>query len=95
VNRKRDKTKQSGKAARKVIRNFGEEALSAVGIGDFPEDRQATGAGLPKAGSRGAVKCFVGEKGRRPKLLGVFGNAETPRGRTSMPGRAAGKLGEY
>ena len=69
--------------------------LARWGIGDFPEDRQATGAGCGRQVRGALVKCFVGEKGEGQSFLGVFGNAETPRGQDVDAGKGGGKLGEY
>ena len=69
--------------------------LARRGIGYFTEDRRAASAGCGRQVRGALVKCFVGEKGEGQSFLGVFGNAETPRGQDFDAGKGGAKLGEY
>src|SRR5216683_6224984 len=68
--------------------------LARRSIGYFTEDCWAAGAGCGGKVRGALVKGFVGEKGKGKSLLGVFGNAKTPRGQDFDAGKGGGKLSE-
>ena len=70
------------------------ERLARRGIGDFTEDCGAAGAGCGGQVRGPLVKCFVGDKSEGKGFLGIFGNAQTPRGQDFDVGKCGGKLRE-
>src|SRR5882762_2507848 len=68
------------------------ERLARRGIGYFTEDRQAAGAGCGGQVRGALVKCFVGQQSEGKGFLGIFGNAETPRGQDFDAGKCGRKL---
>src|SRR6266481_8419458 len=84
------------KGSKEVVkrRSFEMAPLARRSIGYFTEDRCAAGAGCGRQVRRAPVKCFIGEKGKGKSLLGVFGNAKTPRGQNFDAGKGGGKLSE-
>src|SRR5467141_3053763 len=70
------------------------ERLARRSIGYFTEDRRAAGAGCGGQVRGALVKCFVRQQSEGKGFLGIFGNAETPRGQDFNAREGGGKLRE-